>query len=69
MLLNLRNAYISDLQEFLEDDLFEQEKKHLQQQNVQFKERASMLAADRYARSMLKKSLHDSQLKIDRLLI
>jgi len=36
MLLNLRNAYISDLQEFLEDDLFEQEKKHLQQQNVQF---------------------------------
>lgn len=30
MLLNLRNAYLSDLQEFLEDDLFEQEKQHLQ---------------------------------------
>lgn len=69
MLLNMRNAYLSDLQEFLEDDLFEQEKEHLQQQNLQFREKASLMAADRYARTRMQKSLKDSQLKIDRLLI
>lgn len=31
MLLNMRNAYLSDLQEFLEDDLFELEKQHVSQ--------------------------------------
>ena len=35
MLLNMRNAYLSDLQEFLEDDLFEHEKQHLQQKGLQ----------------------------------
>jgi len=53
MLLNMRNAYLSDLQEFLEDDLFEQEKQHLQQQNLQFREKASLMAADRYARTRM----------------